>query len=388
VEHVRVDGMSDSAKPGEDVEPDQGRDRTLDAQRVGLDARENAVAVVVGERPNGAQMQVEGVAIDMRERVANGRGDATARREPPSKLEHSDTHGATVRDLTRRTARESHGAVTGGSIDAIGGNVGGTSEAAPSPARTTIFVICFNYARFLARAVESALGQDDGGVRVAVVDDGSTDETPKVAASFGGRIVYYRKANGGLSDARNFAAERCDTEFLVYLDADNCLPGDFVRRCRLRLEAEPGADFAFTQLRYFGDREGTSAFPPFDPSRLKKGGCIDACCLLRSEVVRRYHYDVRLRDGLEDWDFYLTLAGNGLAAELVEETYVWYRVHGSSMGHGVQRDRRRRQRTYLRILRKHRRFVGIGAIVRMVGRSLRHRARLRLTAAGGRRAAA
>jgi glycosyltransferase involved in cell wall biosynthesis len=201
-----------------------------------------------------------------------------------------------------------------------------------------------------------------------------------VAASFGDRIIYYWKPNGGLSDARNFAAEHCDTEYLAFLDADDCLPSNFVRTCRHNLEAEPTADFAFTQLRYFGERNGVSAFPHFDPTRLKRGNCIASCCLLRSAVVRRYHYDIRLRNGLEDWDFYLTLAENGLTGKLVDDSYFWYRVHSSSMGHAVQRDRRRRQQTYLQLLYKHRRFFGLGAIIRMVGRSLRYRVLLRLNA--------
>jgi glycosyltransferase involved in cell wall biosynthesis len=255
-----------------------------------------------------------------------------------------------------------------------------SSEAPTVRPRTTVFVICFNYARYLAQAVQSALEQDDVGVRVAVVDDGSTDETSQVAASFGDRIIYYWKENGGLSDARNFAAEHCDTEYLVYLDADDWLPSDFVQTCRRDLEAERIAGFAFTQLRYFGERTGVSTFPPFDAARLKRGNCIASCCLLRSEIVRRYHYDVRVRSGLEDWDFYLTLAENGLTGKLVEDTFFWYRVHSSSMGHSVQRDRRRRQRTYVQLLYKHRRFFGTGAILRMVGRSLRYRVLLRLNA--------
>jgi len=244
----------------------------------------------------------------------------------------------------------------------------------PLPARTTIFVLCFNYARYLPEAVESALGQDDDGVDVVVVDDGSTDDTPTVAATFGDRIRYYRKPNGGLSDARNFAAARCGTDYLMYLDADDRLPSDFVRTCRSRLEGVPNAAFAFTQLRYFGDHEGRSAFPPFDPQRLKRGSCIGSCSLMRSALVQRYGYDTGLRHGLEDWDFYLTLAENGHQGVLVDSTYVWCRVHGDSMGDAVQRDRRRRQWTYVRILRKHLGFFGARGVINMLGRSLRHRA--------------
>jgi glycosyltransferase involved in cell wall biosynthesis len=240
---------------------------------------------------------------------------------------------------------------------------------------TTIFVICFNYGKFLRRAVESALRQDDTNTRVAVVDDGSTDETSEVASSFGEQIVYFRKPNGGLSDARNYAAERCDTEYLAYLDADDWLPDDYVARCRSRLQALPGVAFAFTQQHYFGESDGSSTFPRFDPNRLKRGNCIPSCCLLRSEVVRQFPYDVRLRNGLEDWDFYLTLVENGLVGELVTDTYLWYRWHSSSMGHAVQANRLRRQQTYLRILWKHRRFIGITSAMQMIERSIRYRAR-------------
>jgi hypothetical protein len=111
------------------------------------------------------------------------------------------------------------------------------------------------------------------------------------------------------------------------------------------------------------------------PNRLKRGSCIASSSLIRSEVARRYRYDIRLRHGLEDWDFYLTLVENRLSGVLVDDTYVWYRVHGASMGHAVQRDRIRRQRTYLLILWKHRRFLGTGAIVGMVRRSVRYRLR-------------
>jgi GT2 family glycosyltransferase len=164
----------------------------------------------------------------------------------------------------------------------------------------------------------------------------------------------------------------------MFLDADDWLPSDYIRPCRAPLDAAPDVAFAFTQLHYFGDRDGGSNFPVFDPNRRKRGSCIPSSALMRSDVVRRHGYDVRLRHGLEDWAFYLTLAENGVAGVLVADTHVWHRVHGSSMGHRVQRDRRRRQRTYLRILRKHRRLLGIGATVGMVARSAGFRRRSRL----------
>ncbi len=250
-------------------------------------------------------------------------------------------------------------------------------EPTPDEQATTIFVISYNYGHLLAEAVGSALAQDAPNVRVAVVDDGSTDDTAGVAARFAPAVAYLGKANGGLSDARNFAAARCETPLLLFLDADNTLPPEFVRVCLQELSDRPDASFVYTQLEYFGDQAGRSQFPAFDPERLKRGSCIDAGALLRTDVVREHPYDVRLRAGLEDWDFYLTLAEHGHAGVLTERTALNFRVHGVSMGHGVQRNAWRRRRTYLQILFKHRRFMGLSSFAGMARRSLRHRLTLR-----------
>jgi len=89
----------------------------------------------------------------------------------------------------------------------------------------TVIIPAYNYARFLPEAIDSALAQAEPGleVEVLVVDDGSTDETPEVAARYEGRIRYLRKENAGLSAARNTGMEEAAHELVVFLDADDRL---------------------------------------------------------------------------------------------------------------------------------------------------------------------
>lgn len=95
----------------------------------------------------------------------------------------------------------------------------------------SIIIPAYNYAAYLAEAVCSALAQDYGGeIEVLVVDDGSTDETPSVASSFGGKIRYQRKQNAGLSAARNTGMELASHDLVVFLDADDRLEPDAARR--------------------------------------------------------------------------------------------------------------------------------------------------------------
>ncbi len=92
--------------------------------------------------------------------------------------------------------------------------------------KASILINNFNYAQYLGACIDSALAQDHRDVEVIVVDDGSTDGSRAVMASFGDRIVPICKANGGQASCFNagFAAAGGDVIFL--LDADDMfLPG-------------------------------------------------------------------------------------------------------------------------------------------------------------------
>jgi len=67
----------------------------------------------------------------------------------------------------------------------------------------SILIPCFNAARWVAQAIESALAQTYPKKEVIVVDDGSTDGSDAIIARFGDRIRWTRTENRGQSAARN-----------------------------------------------------------------------------------------------------------------------------------------------------------------------------------------
>src|ERR671933_952190 len=79
----------------------------------------------------------------------------------------------------------------------------------------------YNYARFLPQAIDSALNQTYPNVEVVVVDDGSTDNSREIIASYGSKIIPGLKENGGQASAFNagFAASRGDV--ICFLDSDD-----------------------------------------------------------------------------------------------------------------------------------------------------------------------
>jgi len=220
--------------------------------------------------------------------------------------------------------------------------------------RVSIIIPCYNYGAFLAEAIESALAQTYPDIEILVMDDGSRDHTPEVARQFGSRIQYLRTPNRGHGATLNDALRRITGTYYICLDADNSLLPDYVSKTVAVLEsAGPGIDFVYTQREYFESGSGISTAPAYDLKRLKIRNYIDTCALIRTVLGRRHGYDEKLIQA--DYDFYLTLAEQGSRGVLLNEPLFRYRIHSSSMSHGIM-SKYRHLETLRPILRKHAAF--------------------------------
>jgi glycosyltransferase involved in cell wall biosynthesis len=87
----------------------------------------------------------------------------------------------------------------------------------------SVVVSAYNYGRFLAAALQSVLAQSFQDFEVIVIDDGSDDNTPEVAASFlhDPRIRYHRTERQGVSKAKNTGIGLATAPLIAFLDADD-----------------------------------------------------------------------------------------------------------------------------------------------------------------------
>ncbi|MBB3351022.1 glycosyltransferase involved in cell wall biosynthesis [Rhizobium sp. BK049] len=96
--------------------------------------------------------------------------------------------------------------------------------------RISVLINNYNYARYLPACIESALRQECGDFEVIVVDDGSTDESREILASYGGQIRLVLKENGGQASSFNAGFSAASGDILFLLDADDAfLPGKLAR---------------------------------------------------------------------------------------------------------------------------------------------------------------
>lgn len=88
--------------------------------------------------------------------------------------------------------------------------------------KVSIVIPVYNGGNYLAEAIDSALRQTYSNLEIIVVDDGSVDgSTEVIARSFGDKIRYFKKENGGSSSALNYGINQMQGEWFSWLSHDD-----------------------------------------------------------------------------------------------------------------------------------------------------------------------
>jgi glycosyltransferase involved in cell wall biosynthesis len=118
-----------------------------------------------------------------------------------------------------------------------------------------VVVTVFNGARTIAGAIDSLRRQTVAGIKIIVLDDGSTDGTGEIVGAIGAedrRVELVAQPNRGIVAARNAALARCEAEFVAWLDADDLAFPDRLERQLAYLEGHPDCVAVSGAVRHVG----------------------------------------------------------------------------------------------------------------------------------------
>jgi hypothetical protein len=112
------------------------------------------------------------------------------------------------------------------------------NAAAARIMQVSIVIDNYNYGRYLAAAIDSALAQTHPSVEVIVVDDGSTDDSAAIIRSYGDRVRAVFKPNGGQASALNAGFALSQGRIIMFLDADDIVYPEAAERMVRAFEIE------------------------------------------------------------------------------------------------------------------------------------------------------
>jgi glycosyltransferase involved in cell wall biosynthesis len=128
---------------------------------------------------------------------------------------------------------------------------GATSELRDELGLVSVIIPAYNAATTIESTLCSVLNQTYTNLEVLVVDDGSKDETPLLVhrmIDVDHRVKLLRKANGGVSSARNHGIQSARGEFVAPLDADDLWHPEKLARQLARMQNQVGVVYCWSRV--------------------------------------------------------------------------------------------------------------------------------------------
>ncbi|WP_158047376.1 glycosyltransferase family 2 protein [Skermanella pratensis] len=238
----------------------------------------------------------------------------------------------------------------------------------------SVVIPCYNYGRFLDEAIASVRAQTLRDLEIIVVDDGSTDDvTHEVlkALENSGDVTVMRQENQGAPAARNVGLRVARGLYVCCLDADDTMEPTYLEKCVLLMEGNAGVSLAYSWLRVTGSEERIWKSESLDLDRLRYYNHVSISAVFRREVgLSGGGFCAAMREGYEDWEFWLRLGAEGHRGEVIPEPLVNYRRHPAAF---MNRARKRHAELFDHIYRRNREVFEDADVRRTIRRGYRDR---------------
>ncbi|MEO7539939.1 MAG: glycosyltransferase [Pyrinomonadaceae bacterium] len=202
----------------------------------------------------------------------------------------------------------------------------------------------YNAGKYLAATIESVLAETYGNTEYIVINDGSTDDSAEIARSFGDRIIFIDKPNGGVASARNTGVAAAKGEYIAFLDADDLWLPEKIERQMPAFETGDNVGMVFCGVAFI-DQNGNA--------QGGGDGVVSHKQLIRNILLMTGTtgyvsstgvFDKRVFDDVGGFDSDLSTSADadficrlstryGITA--VDEPLAMYRVHGAQMHHNL-----------------------------------------------------
>lgn len=196
-------------------------------------------------------------------------------------------------------------------------------------AKVSIIVPCYNQALYLPECLDSVLSQTFQDWECIIINDGSEDETDDVIDRYckiDKRFKYIRQNNQGVSAARNNGIKKSNGIYILPLDGDDTISPTYIEKAVTIFESSPKINLVYCKADFFGDMEGEWLLPEYKYELLLWGNCIFCSAMYkRSDFDNTIGYNANMKDGLEDWDFWLSLLNENSIVYRIDEILFHYR---------------------------------------------------------------
>jgi len=220
----------------------------------------------------------------------------------------------------------------------------------------SVVIPCYNQGRYIDECIKSVLSQTYPSVEIIIVNDGSNDSFTK--ARLNEIKEKYKKVqiidiiNSGVSVARNVGIEKAHGKYILPLDGDDKISEDYIFRC-MEVFNKRNVDIVYCIGQYFGDKKGLWPLIEYSSKEIIKANMVFCSAMFKKEDWQDCNgYNENMVDGLEDWDFWLSMTERNKTFYRVNEVHFYYRIKSKSRNTNML-DYEKRKRTILKLQENH-----------------------------------
>jgi glycosyltransferase involved in cell wall biosynthesis len=200
----------------------------------------------------------------------------------------------------------------------------------------SIIVPLYNSENTIIETLESVSNQTIKNFECIVIDDGSTDQSYYIVSNYikeKENFIIYKKKNKGVASARNFGVKKSKCLYILPLDADDKIENTFLEKCIDCFNKNQALKLVYTEGLLFGEETKLWTLPKYSYKKILHYNMIgNTSMFLREDFNRVGGYRENMVNGLEDWDFWISLLSiyNDDQVFKIEEPLFHYRVSNYS----------------------------------------------------------
>lgn len=190
----------------------------------------------------------------------------------------------------------------------------------------SVIIPVYNTERYIAEAIRSVLAQGYSNLEIIVVNDGSTDGTAGVLASFGDSIRVITQDNHGQAHARNRGLREAKGSIIGFLDGDDMWPADHIS-ATLPFLVEADYDFVRGMVQYVRDVDTDHETRT---EKIYMDALVGAGLYKRTVIDTVGLFDETMRQG-EDFDWHVRISEGNFKEKRIEDVMLFYRRHENNI---------------------------------------------------------
>jgi glycosyltransferase involved in cell wall biosynthesis len=186
---------------------------------------------------------------------------------------------------------------------------------------------------YLAELAECLFSQTLKDYEWLIVDDGSSSVNEssflKIVSDTGIKVkIIKHNENKGLPAARNTGIRNASGEYLFFIDGDDLIHPTTLEKFLYTLEVNPDFQFVNAYVKGFGAQEYYWKGGFHNGEIFLHENRNTSCFMAKKAVFEKLNFDENLKNGCEDWDFWLHAASLGLWGYTIPEFLFCYRRSG------------------------------------------------------------